>query len=88
MVRPPYNNRFNPTQRGRHALCSGRSIRVGLTAKAAPEPPSACPFQARQKGLQLRGLIERYGRNKLLLGTKNQIENGAPRRVTLSKNTR
>jgi len=46
----PYNNRFNPTQRGRHALCSGGSIRVGLTAKVAPEPPFVRPFQAGRKG--------------------------------------
>ena len=46
----PYNNRFNLSQRGRHALCSGRPMRVGLTAKVAPEPPSVRPFQAGQKG--------------------------------------
>ena len=28
----PYNNRFNPTQRGRHALCSWVE-EVGLTGK-------------------------------------------------------
>jgi hypothetical protein len=42
----PYNNRFNPTQRGRHALCS-LGLGVGLSAKVAPEPPFACPSQAR-----------------------------------------
>ena len=40
---------------------------VGRTAKVAPEPPPACPFQARQEGATasrvnraLYGLIEGY----------------------------
>jgi hypothetical protein len=55
-----------PTQRGRHALCSGGLKRVGHTAKVAPEPPSARPFQAGQKGATASRVNRAlYGRNKV-----------------------
>jgi hypothetical protein len=38
-----------PTQRGRHAFCSGRSKGIGPTAKVAPEPTFPCPFQATER---------------------------------------
>jgi len=61
----PYNNRFNPTQRGRHALCSTGSKEVGRTAKVAPEPPLARPFQAEQEGATASRVNRAlYGRNK------------------------
>ena len=65
MVLPPYNNRFDLNGRGRHALCSDRSMRVGLTAKVAPEPPAPRPFQAAEPGATGRQLNRAlYGRNK------------------------
>ena len=60
----PYNNRFNPTQRGRHALCSTGSKEVGLTAKVVPEPPFVRPFQAGRKGATASRVNRAlYGRN-------------------------
>ena len=68
MVLPPYNNRFNLIQRGRHALCSGGSMRVGRTAKVAPEPPFARPFQAERMGATASQV------NRALYGRNNKIQ--------------
>jgi hypothetical protein len=46
----PYNNRFNTDSAWPSRLSLGWVREVGLTAKVAPEPPFACPFQARQRG--------------------------------------
>ena len=71
----PYNNRFNPTQRGRHALCSGGSIRVGLTAKVAPEPPFVRPFQAGRMGATASRVNRAlYGQEKGLSFTKTELK--------------
>jgi hypothetical protein len=59
-VLPPYNNRFNPTQRGRHAFCSGGSIRLVFRQKSRRTPPSSVLSRPAKWGPQLRGLIERY----------------------------
>jgi hypothetical protein len=41
-------------------------LKFGLTAKVAPEPPSACPFQASQKGATASRVNRAlYGRNKV-----------------------
>jgi len=40
----PYNNRLEQSARGRHLLCSGGSIRVGLTAKQLPVPSGPLCF--------------------------------------------
>jgi hypothetical protein len=42
-----------------------------LSAKVAPEPPSARPFQAEQKGATASRVNRAlYGRNKVMCGTK------------------
>jgi hypothetical protein len=46
----PYNNRFNTDSAWPSRPLLGWVNAVGLTAKVAPEPPSARPFQAGQKG--------------------------------------
>src|SRR6476661_10899726 len=57
---PPYNNRFNPTQRGRHALCSGGSFGLVLRQRSRRNPHSSVLSRPAEWGPQLRGLIERY----------------------------
>jgi hypothetical protein len=62
---PPYNNRFNTD-----SAWPSRPLLVGqkrsvLSTKVAPEPPSACPFQARQKGATASRVNRAlYGRDK------------------------
>src|SRR4051812_35119006 len=63
---PPYNNRFNLLQRGRHAFCSGGSKGSVSSAKVAPEPPFVCPFQARRMGATASQV------NRALYGRENQ----------------
>jgi hypothetical protein len=49
-VLPPYNNRFNTDSAWPSRPLLGSVLDFGRTAKVAPEPPSARPFQAGQKG--------------------------------------
>jgi hypothetical protein len=46
----PYNNRFNTDSAWPSRPLLGWVYGIGLTAKVAPEPPFACPFQARRRG--------------------------------------
>jgi len=70
MVRPPYNNRFNPPQRGRHTLCSV-GPRGGSYGKGRAEPPLGRPFQAGQKGATASRVNRAlYGQNLRSFGTK------------------
>jgi hypothetical protein len=56
----PYNNRFNPTQRGRHAFCLGGSQGWVVRQKSRRNPLSSVLSRPAERGPQLRGLIERY----------------------------
>jgi hypothetical protein len=47
---PPYNNRFNPTQRGRHAFCSGGSRGIGLIGKSHAGSPFRPSFPGLSEG--------------------------------------
>ena len=61
----PYNNRFNTDSAWPSRPLLGWVEEVGLTAKVAPEPPLARPFQAGREGATasrvnraLYGLVE------------------------------
>ncbi len=59
---PPYNNRIEPTARGRHALC-GFSMGSILRAKVAPVPSG--PFSTRRALRPCSRLIRAlYGRGR------------------------
>jgi hypothetical protein len=59
----PYNNRLEQSARGRHLLCSGGSVRVGLTAKQLPVPSGPSASQAGHRPCsQLNRAL--YGRNE------------------------
>jgi hypothetical protein len=47
---PPYNNRFNPTQRGRHAFCSCWPMKVGLVGKSHAGTPNCLSFPGQAIG--------------------------------------
>ena len=72
----PYNNRFNPTQRGRHALCSCGSKRSVVRQRSRRNPLLLVLSRPSKRGPQLRGLIERYtdGINRWTARNQNTLK--------------
>jgi hypothetical protein len=61
---PPYNNGVNLTNRGRHALCSGRSKQVSCTAKVTPVPLRTRPSRPGAPGHAWQVTPALYGLSK------------------------